>query len=85
MIGRLLERKFLDSFALLCATEKDGDSVSAACLEEDFSQGTILRIAGDSGVRESIPSQLRELVTALNDVVSGSIFIPILLRGYEQA
>lgn len=30
---RLLKRKFLDSFALLCAIKKDDDSVSAACME----------------------------------------------------
>ena len=63
----------------------DGDSVPAACLEEELTQGTIVRIASNSRVRESIPSQLRELVTVLNDVASGSVFIPILLHGYEQA
>ncbi|KMP10261.1 hypothetical protein CIRG_09942 [Coccidioides immitis RMSCC 2394] len=31
---RFLKRKFLDSFALLCAPSKGGDSVSAACMEE---------------------------------------------------
>ena len=31
---RLLKRKFLDFFALLCATKKDGDTMSAACIEE---------------------------------------------------
>lgn len=29
---RLLKRKFLDSFALIYATKKDGDTVSAACV-----------------------------------------------------
>jgi hypothetical protein len=30
----LLKRKFLDSFALVCASHKGGDSVSVACMEE---------------------------------------------------
>lgn len=68
---RLLKRKFLDSFALVCATRKDGDSVSAACMEEGMPQGTIIRIASNSGVRESTLSQLRELVHTLNSVASG--------------
>ncbi|KAF1828420.1 hypothetical protein BDW02DRAFT_574885 [Decorospora gaudefroyi] len=50
---RLLKRKFLDSFALLCATKKNGDSVSAACMEEGSPQGRIIRIASNAGVRES--------------------------------
>lgn len=68
---RLLKRKFLDSFALICATKKDGDSVSAACLEEGSPQGTVVRIASDSGVRENTLNQLRELVNVLNDVANG--------------
>jgi hypothetical protein len=31
---QFLKRKFLDSFALICAVRKGGDSVSAACIEE---------------------------------------------------
>ncbi|PVH70607.1 hypothetical protein DL98DRAFT_504443, partial [Cadophora sp. DSE1049] len=42
---RLLKRKFLDSFALICATEKGADTVSAACLEEGGPGGTVVRIA----------------------------------------
>ncbi|KAL9127828.1 MAG: hypothetical protein Q9217_003368 [Psora testacea] len=73
---RLLKKKFLDSFALLCATKKDGDSVSAACIEEGLPQGTIIRIASNSGVRESTLSQLRELVNVLNNVASAACNIP---------
>ena len=39
---RLLKRKFLDSFALIYAIKRDGDSVSAACMEEGTPQGTII-------------------------------------------
>lgn len=63
---RLLKRKFLDSFALLCATEKDGDSVSAACMEEGAPQGTIIRVASNAGVRESTLIQLRQVLNLLN-------------------
>jgi len=72
---RLLKRKFLDSFALICATKKGGDSVSAACLEEGLPQGTIVRIASNSGVRENTLGQLRELVNVLNRVASGGILL----------
>ncbi|KAL8823912.1 MAG: hypothetical protein Q9191_005451 [Dirinaria sp. TL-2023a] len=82
---RLLKRKFLDSFALICATKKDGDSVSTACLEERSSQETVVRIASNSGVRENTLVQLRELVNVLNDVASGVLnvqkaYIEILIR-----
>lgn len=80
---RLLKRKFLDSFALICATKKGGDSVSAACLEEGSPQGTIVRIASNSGVRENTLGQLRELVNVLNDVANGGI-LSIPSRGYEK-
>ena len=68
---RLLKRKFLDSFALICAVKKDGDSVSAACMEEGAPQGTIVRIASNSGVAGRTLSQLRELVDVLNRIGSG--------------
>ena len=31
---RLLKRKFLNSFALICAIKRDGDNTSAVCMEE---------------------------------------------------
>ncbi len=68
---RLLKRKFLDSFALICAIKKDGDSVSAACMEEGAPQGTIIRVASNSGVSEKTLSELRELVAVLNSIGSG--------------
>jgi hypothetical protein len=62
---RFLKCKFLDSFALICATKKDGESVSAACIEEAQPYGTVIRIANNAGVRESILSQLRVVVHIL--------------------
>jgi len=70
---RLLKRKFLDSFALVCATKKGGDSVSAACMDEGLPQGTTIRIASNSGVRTQTLNQLRELVNLLNNVDSGGV------------
>jgi len=67
---RLLKRKFLDSFALLCATQRDGDSVSAACMEEESPEGTIVRISSNSGVSETTLNQLRELVDVLSGIAS---------------
>jgi hypothetical protein len=71
---RLLKRKFLDSFALICATKKGGDSVSAACMEEGLPQGTTIRIASNSGVGEQTLTQLRQIVNILNTVASGGRF-----------
>lgn len=74
---RLLKRKFLDSFALVCATKKGGDSVSAACMEEGLPQGTIIRIASNSGVGQPTLTKLRDLVNLLNNVASGGMSSPV--------
>ena len=66
-----LKRKFLDSIALICAVKRDGDTVSAACLEEGMPAGTVLRIASNSGVSHSTLDQLRVLIEILNNVASG--------------
>ena len=63
-------KKFLDSFALVCATKKDGDTVSAASIEEGFPEGTVIRIASNHGVTNSTLRGLRELVAILNAVAS---------------
>jgi len=63
-----LKRKFLDSFALLCATKKDGSSVSAACLEEGAPEGTVIRIASNSGVSEETLSQLRSILGLISGI-----------------
>ena len=68
---RLLKRKFLNSFALICAIKKDGDSTSAACMEEGGPQGTIIRIASNAGVGKKTLSEVRELVAVLNSVGDG--------------
>jgi hypothetical protein len=49
---QFLKRKFLDSFALICAVQKERDSVSAACMEDGERQGTIVRVASSAGVSD---------------------------------
>ncbi|CZR51798.1 uncharacterized protein PAC_01675 [Phialocephala subalpina] len=63
---RLLKRKFLDSFALVCATKREGDSVSAACMEEGRPEGTVVRIASNCGVSDTTLLQLREIVDEMS-------------------
>lgn len=65
---RLLKRKLLDSFALICATKKDGDTVSAACLEDGFPEGTVVRVASNQRFAKTTLSELRQLVAILNGV-----------------
>lgn len=62
---QVLKRKFLDSFALICATRQDKDAVSAACLEEGRPEGTVVRIASNAGVSEETLSQLRHILGLL--------------------
>ncbi|KAK1469740.1 hypothetical protein CMEL01_01507 [Colletotrichum melonis] len=64
----LLKRKFLDSFALLASTHKDGDTVSAAALEVGAPEGSVIRIASNAGVSASTLVLLREVMEILHDV-----------------
>ncbi|ETS79706.1 hypothetical protein PFICI_09559 [Pestalotiopsis fici W106-1] len=63
--------KFLDSIALLFATRKDGDTVSAATLEEGQPEGTIIRIASNAGVEDDTLEQVRAIVNILNHAANG--------------
>jgi hypothetical protein len=67
---RQLKRKFLDSFALISATKKDGDTVSAASIEEGLPEGTVVRVASNHGVKNTTLRGLRDLVAILNGVAS---------------
>ncbi|KAK1658789.1 hypothetical protein BDP55DRAFT_681755 [Colletotrichum godetiae] len=64
----LLKRKFLDSFALLASTHKDGDRVSAATLEVGAPEGSIVRIASNAGVCASTLVLLRDVMEDLHTV-----------------
>ena len=65
---QVLKRKFLDSFALICATRQDGDAVSAACLEEGEPEGTVVRIASNAGVSEETLTQLQSILGLLSSI-----------------
>jgi OTT_1508-like deaminase len=67
---RMLKRKFLDSFALISATNKDGDTVSAASIEEGLPEETVVRVASNHGVKNSTLHELRELTAILGSVAS---------------
>ncbi|KAI3554338.1 hypothetical protein CABS03_07005 [Colletotrichum abscissum] len=64
----LLKRNFLDSFALLASTHKDGDTVSAAAFEVGAPEGSVIRIASNAGVSASTLVLLREVMEILHDV-----------------
>lgn len=72
--ARFLKRKFLDSFALICANRKGGDSVSAACMEEGQPEGTIIRIACNSGVSEAVLSDVQATINILNKIACGGMY-----------
>jgi hypothetical protein len=65
---QVLKRKFLDSFALICAIRQDGDAVSAACLEEGEPEGTVVRIASNAGVSEETLGQLKHILGLLSGI-----------------
>ncbi|RFU33074.1 hypothetical protein B7463_g3295, partial [Scytalidium lignicola] len=69
---RSLKIKFLDSIALMCATVKDPDSISAASLEKGSSDGTVLRIASNTGVSNETLFRLREIIDMLSKFISNS-------------
>jgi hypothetical protein len=79
---QFLKRKFLDSFALICAVRKEGDSVSAACMEEGEPQGTIVRVASNAGVSEGTLEMLRAIIDKLNIIASGG-YLPRPLKLFD--
>ncbi|KAK7883401.1 hypothetical protein LTR67_011272 [Exophiala xenobiotica] len=73
---RQLKRKFLDSFTLISATKKDGDTVSAASFEEGLPEGTVVRVASNHDVKDST---LRGLTQVLQLESVGSITVIVEL------
>jgi hypothetical protein len=67
-IEQALKRKFLESFALICATRQDRDAVSAACLETGEPEGTVIRIASNAGVSEKTLSHLQDILGLLSSI-----------------
>jgi hypothetical protein len=67
-----LQKKALDSFALICSTSRKGaETASAATLEEGYLSGgsTIIRVARNHGVPPDVLSKLQSIV---QDLVSFS-------------
>ena len=74
---RVLKRKFLDAFALVCAYQKmNSDSISAACLDKDSPEGTVIRIASNAGVPQPVLASLRDIVSYLRDIsMKGNVIL----------
>lgn len=78
--SRILKCKFLDSLALICASHKGGDSVSAVCMEEGQPEGTIIRIACNGGVKNSVLSNAQGILETLSKVARGGTFTTIVCQ-----
>lgn len=63
-----LQKKFLDSFALICSTSRiGGETASAVCLEQGHPTGNVLRLARNLGVPQDLVNQLQQI---LNDLAA---------------
>lgn len=79
---RVLKRKFLDAFALICASHKrNSRTISAACFDkEDRLKGTVVRIASNNGVSDATLASVRDIVAGLSDfTLKGMTLIPLYL------
>lgn len=72
-----LQKKFLDSFALISSTSRTGgDTASAVCLEQGHPSGTVLRLARNLGISdEHLVSQLQEVLDDLTAVALKGIML----------
>ncbi|KAM0540033.1 hypothetical protein ACHAO7_011589 [Fusarium culmorum] len=62
-----LQKKFLDSFALICSTSaKSGETASAVCMEQGHPTGTVLRLARNLGVPQQLLLLLNEVLDELS-------------------
>lgn len=68
---RYLLSKFIDSIALIAATERNRYKVSAAFMDEGSPDGTVIRVASNAGVSDDTLRQLQEIVDILNEVAAG--------------
>jgi len=66
-----LQKKFLDSFALICSTSRTGGkTASAVCLEQGHPAGNVLRLARNLGVPQDLVSQLQQVLNDLSAVAA---------------
>lgn len=64
-----LQKKFLDSFALISSTSRiGGDTASAVCLEQGHPSGTVLRLARNLGVPKDLAGKLQEVLDDLTAI-----------------
>lgn len=69
-----LQKKFLDSFALVSSTSRTGaDTAAAVCLEQGHPSGTILRLARNLGVPKDLAGKLQEILDDLTAVAMRGI------------
>jgi hypothetical protein len=69
-----LQKKFLDSFALICSTSaKSGETASAVCMEQGHPTGTVLRLARNLGVPQQLLQGLNDILDYLAAVSSKGI------------
>lgn len=72
-----LQKKFLDSFALICSTSrKGGDTASAVCLEPGYPSGSVLRLARNLGVPQGLIDSLELILDDLTAVASRGTYMP---------
>ncbi|RBA15853.1 hypothetical protein FPRO05_12074 [Fusarium proliferatum] len=65
-----LQKKFLDSFALISSTSaKSGETASAVCMEQGHPTGTVLRLARNLGVPQQLLQRLNDV---LDDLAAAS-------------
>lgn len=64
-----LQKKFLDSFGLICSTSRvGGNTASAVCLEQGRPTGTVLRLVRNLGVPPDLINQLQQVLKDLTAV-----------------
>lgn len=73
-----LQKKFLDSFALISSTSrKGGDTASAVCLEQGHPSGNILRLARNHGISQDLVNRLQEILEDLTTVALRGTVSPV--------
>ncbi|KAH6705690.1 hypothetical protein EV126DRAFT_173504 [Verticillium dahliae] len=66
-----LQKKFLDSFALICSTSRKGaETASAVCLEQGHPDGSVLRLARNLRTPDDLVARLHEVLEDLAGVAS---------------
>jgi hypothetical protein len=63
-------KKFLDSFAWICSTSKNGATTSAVAIEQNGPTGTVLRLARNLGVPHDLIPRLQRLLDELTAVAT---------------